>query len=147
MSPLRAVQIIVVVLVAAYAGLFLSWNNDAGPIVTWNLGATLYQEGLPVGALPLAGVILGVVITTLLALGSYRASQAQLRTAQADRTSAQDLLEKAKARVRTQKEAITKLEQQKAELQKELADLRGEAPAAAAPSGPAAEPEAPAEEA
>jgi len=136
MSPSRAIRIIVVVLAAAYAGLFLSWNGEARPIITWNIGQPLYQDGLPLGLLPLAGVILGVVLTTLLALGSYRATQAQVRAAQADRDSARDLLDKAKARVRTQKETIAKLEKQKAELEAQLAESRGEVPAeGAAASG------------
>ncbi len=127
--PKALLLVFAFVLAAAYAGLFISWNGEPILITTWKLGVPLYEDRLPVGILPLAGVVVGLIITAVAVMGPYRAITGQLRQAQRERDSANDLVEKAKARIRSQKGTIAQLEKEKGELEAQLAQLGGEQPA------------------
>jgi hypothetical protein len=107
---LRAVVIVLVlVLVCGYLALFLSWNATPQPVTTLQAGGTRYEQAMPVGLLFIVGVLVGAVAMAVALWNPWNA----LKAAQAQQ---QELIQRAKSRLKSQDGKIKELTRQLEEL-------------------------------
>jgi hypothetical protein len=107
---LRAVVIVLVlVVVCGYLALFLSWNATPQPVTTLQLGASTYEQAMPVGLLFIAGVLVGAVAMALALWNPWNALKAT-------QTQQQELIQRARAKLKSQDGKIKELTRQLEEL-------------------------------
>jgi uncharacterized membrane-anchored protein YhcB (DUF1043 family) len=100
---LRAVAIVLVlVVVCGYLALFLSWNATPQPVTTLQLGASSYEQAMPVGLLFIVGVLVGAIAMALALWNPWIA----LKATQAQQ---QELIQRAKSKLKSQDAKIKEL--------------------------------------
>ena len=133
--------IVVVVLLAGlcYSAFFLTWNSETKvDLVTLRAGGDpFWIQAVPVGFLPLAGLVIGALIMAVAAIGPWAAQRRAAKLAEAKLAKAVEKFNEQKGRLSARAEEIARLEARIAELEC--------APAAAAtPANQPAVPDAPA---
>jgi signal transduction histidine kinase len=101
---LRAVvTLIVLLLVCAYAALILSWNAALQPPITvLQVGASQYQQTMPIGLLLMGGVLVGAVAMALALWSPWNA----LKHAEAQQ---RELVQRAKSKLKAQSDKLKEL--------------------------------------
>ena len=107
--------VVVVLLVIAYGGLFLSWNMGTVPVTGWAWGGQGLVEDAPLGFLILGGVIVGAIVMAAFTFGAYQAQRRRCAESQAMLEQAKKKLGLAKVKV---DELVAKVKEQREKLEK-----------------------------
>ena len=111
------ITVVVLLLILAYAALFLSWNLKPVSVTGFSWGTQGWVEDIPLGVLILGGMLAGVILMAAFSLGAYqaqrgRAANAEALVAQAKQKlgAAKEKLDELVAKVKQQREKIGHLE-------------------------------------
>jgi type VI protein secretion system component VasK len=102
----RAVAtVLVLVLVCGYLALFLSWNAAPQPVTGLQIGDSKYVQPMPVGLLFIAGVLVGAVAMAVALWAPWKALKA-------GELQQQELIQRAKSKLKAQDTKIKELTRQ-----------------------------------
>jgi len=119
-----AIAVIALLIGLLYSFAFLMWNSaDKVNVVTWRLLVPnpLWVEGVPVGILPLLGVLIGALVMLVATWSPWARQRAAARAAEEKMQKAIQRFNEQKARLAAQNEEIGGLEEQVATLQAAVA--------------------------
>ncbi len=104
------ITVLVLLLVLAYAALFLSWNLTPVTVIGVSWGGQDWVEDVPLGVLILGGVLAGAILMAAFSLGAYHAQRVRAADAEALVAQAKQKLGMAKEKV---DELVAKVKQQR----------------------------------
>ncbi len=108
------VTVLLVLVVLAYAALFLSWNQAPVEVTGLVWAGQGWVEDVPLGMLILGGVLAGAALMALFAAGAYQTQRGRTRAAEAKVALAKRKLDELVGKVKQQRERIAQLEQERA---------------------------------
>ena len=104
------ILVVVVLLVIAYAGMFMSWNMATVPVTGFAWGGQGLVEDAPLGFLILGGVLVGAIIMAAFTFGAYQAQRSRCAHAEHRVAMAKKKLDELVAKIKEQREKIAELE-------------------------------------
>jgi Zn-dependent protease with chaperone function len=107
--------VLVVVLIAGYTAMFITWNMTEIDVVGLAYGGTGQGVSMPIGFLALAGVIIGVLVMGFAAWSTWAAQAGKARGVSAQLGVAKQKLEERTQMVRDLREEVADLRKQLAE--------------------------------
>ena len=107
------VTFLVVIVILAYAAMFLSWNQKPVEVTSFSWAGQGWVEDVPLGMLILGGILAGAALMAVFAAGAYQTQRARAAAAEAMVAQAKQKLGVAKGKV---DELVAKVKQQRDKL-------------------------------
>ncbi len=105
-----ALLVLLVLVLIAYGGMFLLWNQQVVTVTGFVWGGQGWVEDLPVGFLVLGGVLIGALVMAGFVTGSWHSQRSRCRAAEAQVEVAKKKLAELVAKVKEQRGRIQELE-------------------------------------